>query len=277
MQGQEKTISQELENQSDHGQVNRSAADFYEEFFLPALFQEWSSRVADTAKIGQGQRVLDVACGTGALARTISKRVEPGGSIVGIDINEGMLAVARKKAPEIDWRHAPAEVLPFSDNSFDAVVSQFGLMFFEDQLAAIREMYRVLRPGGYMAVAVWGSLENTPGYAAMVDLLNRLFGNGAADALRAPYSLGDDNKLRTLFAAAGLPNVQIYTHLGTARFPSIESWVYTDVKGWTLADSISEKDNERLLEEAQQTLQPFVTPDGSVAFPAPAHIVRAMK
>jgi len=264
-------------SESERGQVTRGAAEVYEEFFIPALFQEWPSRVADAAGIVTGQRVLDVACGTGVLARVVADRVGPDGSVVGLDVNEGMLAVAKRKAPKIKWRQGRAESLPFDRESFDAVVSQFGLMFFENRQAAIREMVRVLRRGGRLAVAVWGSLDKTPGYAAVVDLLQRLFGDRIADALRAPFVLGDPQMLRSLFADAGVPAVEITTREGTARFPSIRSWIYTDVKGWTLADTIDDAQFELLREEADQALRPFVTADGTVTFATPAHIVTATK
>jgi SAM-dependent methyltransferase len=262
---------------SDKGQVNRSAAEIYEDYFIPALFQEWTDRVADAANIQSGDRVLDVACGTGVLARTIADRIGEGGSVVGLDVNEGMLAVAARKSPHIEWRRGQAEATPFDDDSFDAVVSQFGLMFFEDRRAAIREMIRVLRPGGRLAVAVWDSLDHTPGYAAMVEILRRLFGKEAANGLHAPFILGDVKELQTLFSEAGVDQAEIVTHIGTARFPSIESWVYTDIKGWTLADMIDDAQYQRLLEEAERSLSPFVVDDGSVAFDSPAHIVSAVK
>lgn len=260
---------------SDRGQVNTSAAEVYEAFFVPALFQEWGNRVAEAAQVQAGQRVLDVACGTGVLARAAAERVGPAGEVVGLDINKGMLAVARQKAPHIEWRHGPAEALPFEDNSFDTVVSQFALMFFEDRRAALKEMARVLRPGGHLAVAVWDSLENTPAYATVTALLKRLFGDEAANALRSPFNLGDTSLLQSLFAEAGIPNATITTIEGTARFDSIEAWVSTDVKGWTLADMIDEAQFQQLLAEAEKVLQPFVTPDGTVAFSSPAHIVTA--
>ncbi|MCB9078813.1 MAG: methyltransferase domain-containing protein [Anaerolineaceae bacterium] len=262
---------------SDRGQVNTSAAEVYEAFFVPALFGEWGSRVAEAAHIQPGQRVLDVACGTGVLARAAAERVGPEGEVVGLDINEGMLAVARKKAPHIEWRHGPAEALPFEDDSFDVVVSQFALMFFEDRRAALSEMVRVLRPGGRLAVAVWDSLDNTPAYATVTAMLKRLFGDEAANALRSPFNLGDTALLQSLFTEAGIPNAQITTIEGTARFASIEAWVTTDVKGWTLADMIDDEQFHQLLTEAEKVLQPFVTADGSVAFSSPAHIVTAVR
>ena len=224
-----------------------------------------------------GQRVLDVACGTGILARAAAKRVGANGAVIGLDVNDGMLAVAAKKAPDIEWRQGKAEALPFEDNHFDAVVSQFGLMFFETRQAAIREMYRVLRPGGHLAIAVWDSLDHTPGYAAMVSLLGRLFGEQAANGLRAPYILGDTQELQALMTAAGILSAHISTQQGTARFPSIDDWVYTDIKGWVLADMLDDVQFNLLLTEARKALSPFVISDGSVAFDAPAHIITAVK
>lgn len=264
-------------NDTTSGQVTRSAADIYEEFFVPALFREWAGRVAAAAGIAADQQVLDVACGTGVLAREAADRVGSGGGVTGIDRNDGMLAVAGRVAPEIDWRHGLAESLPFDDGRFDAVVSQFGLMFFEERATALAEMWRVLRPGGRLAVAVWDALERTPGYAAMTDLLQRLFGDAAADALRAPYVLGEPKRLLSLFAAAGIPDARAETQNGTARFPSIEAWVHTDVKGWTLADMIDDAQYETLRTAAMRELRGFKQCDGTVAFRAPAHIVTATK
>lgn len=259
------------------GQVNRSAAEIYDEFFLPALFAEWPDRILDAAQIKPGESILDVACGTGVLALAAAERVGDGGSVLGLDINDEMLTVARRKSTGVDWWHGQAENLPFPDAYFDAVVSQFGLMFFEDRRAAIREMIRVLKPGGRLAIAVWDSLENTPGYAAATSLLRRLFGDSVADGLRAPYVLGDVAVLRSLFEGLDLNEVDIKTHQGTANFPSLESWMYTDVKGWTLADVLVEDQFEILLTEAKKELQPFVGEDGKVAFRAPAHIITSYK
>ena len=137
-------------------------------------------------------------------------------------------------------------------------------------------MWRVLKPGGGLAVAVWDALERTPGYAAMTALLQRLFGERIADALRAPFALGDPEALVALAAQAGI-RAEVTTHKGTARFPSIEAWVHTDVKGWTLADMIDDGQYRLLQREAPRALQHFVQPDGAVVFEAPAHILCATK
>ena len=267
------TTREESLDEGLKGQVTRSAAEIYEEFFVPALFQQWTPIVADAAGIKAGQRVLDVACGTGVLAREAARRVGGAGLVTGLDRNEGMLAMARRIAPAVEWKAGRAEQLPFADASFDAVVSQFGLMFFDDRAQALREMRRVLKPGGRLAVAVWDRLENSPGYAAMAGLLERLFGRRIASELHAPFALGDPEALRVLFAEAGLGKAKVATHAGTARFPSIEAWVRTDVKGWTLADLIDDDQYALLLREAAVALRRYAKVDGIVIFDAPALIV----
>jgi ubiquinone/menaquinone biosynthesis C-methylase UbiE len=169
----------------------RGPADIYDEAFVPALFAQWGPVVAEAAGVGPGERVLDVACGTGALTLAVADRVGPAGSVVGLDANPEMLAVARRKPTAIEWVEGRAEAPPLPDSSFDAVVSQFGLMFFDDRAGALRQMMRVLRPGGRIAVAVCDAVENSPGYAAFAALLDRLFGTAVGDAFRAPFVLGD--------------------------------------------------------------------------------------
>jgi SAM-dependent methyltransferase len=261
-------------NDSERGQVSTSAAEIYDRFFLPALFARCAAPVAEAAGIAAGDRVLDVACGTGVLALEASRR---GAAVTGLDRNAGMLAVARTKAGGIDWVEGMAESLPMRDATFDAVVSQFGLMFFEDRVGALREMRRVLKPGGRMAVAVWAALRDTPGYSAMVELLDRLFGADTASALNAPYCLGDANALRALFAEAGMADARIVRHDSVAEFPSIAEWVHTDIRGWTLADAIDDAQYAQLRREAQTALAAFAGENGTVRFAHPALIVTAGK
>lgn len=269
-------MQQAMRSDDARGQVRASAAEIYDEFFVPALFGAWAPRVLEAAGVRRGMRVLDVACGTGVLARSAAERVGAG-AVVGLDVNPGMLAVARRHDAGIDWREGRAEALPFDDATFDAALCQFGVMFFDDRGAALREMWRVLRPGGRLAIAVWDCLERTPGYAAMTALLRRLFGEEISGALRAPYCLGDTRELGALLEQAGVGRARIATLEGIAQFPSIASWVRTDIKGWTLADRIDDAQLTLLLREAERELRRFSAADGSVAFAHPAHVVTAAK
>jgi len=256
-----------------------AAAAAYEELHVPALFEQWAVRVVEAAGVRDGDRVLDVACGTGILAREAASRVGPHGSVAGVDPNPGMLFVAERLEPGVRWQEGVAESLPYDDGSFDAVVSQFGLMFFSDRSAALREMARVLAPGGRMAVAVWESLERSQAYPIEVELLERVAGPRAADALRAPFVLGDRTKLEKLLRSAGVESVEVTTHVGTARFPSIRTMVEADLRGWlpVMGVVLPEEQIQRILEEADRALTRHVTADGTVEFESPAHIVSGTK
>ncbi len=258
---------------AEKGQVSKTAAEIYDEFFVPSLFGQWAGPLCEAAGVEPGQAVLDVACGTGATTREAATRVQPGGRVTGLDCNSGMLAVASARAPDIRWVEDRAEELPFPDDSFDAVLCQFALMFFEDRARALSEMRRVLRPGGRLALSVWDEAANSPGYDAMIALIETMFGKEAADALRAPFVLGERARLSKVLEAGGLAGAEVATKQGTARFASIREWVRMDVRGWTLAEFIDDDDFEALVKEAERTLRAYEGADGAVAFPAPAHIV----
>ena len=254
----------------------RTPADIYDELFVPALFQRWAPIVLDEAHVGEGYSVLDVACGTGALALAAADRVGSGGRVVALDPNLEMLAVARHKSGTVEWREGVAESLPFADGNFDAVVSQFGLMFFNDPASALREMMRVLRPHGRLAVAVCDSLDHSPGYATLAGLLERLFGRPVADAFRAPFVLGDPQLLLSICREANIQDAQVHPHTGLVRFASIAALVSTErACAWTLGGLLDDRQFEHLLREAEQALQPFAGPDGAIEFGMPALIVTA--
>lgn len=254
-----------------------SAAELYERFFVPALLGQVAGPVAEAANIGRGDRVLDVACGTGVVAREALRRVAPDGSVTGLDLNPGMLAVARRLEPRVTWREGRAEQLPFTDGGFDAVTCQFGLMFFPERARAVAEMWRVLRPGGRLAAAVWGPLEDAPGYVALGRLLRRRIGEDAGRENDAPFVLGQEKTFAALFDEAGVPGVAIKKYLGEARFPSLDEWMNVEVRGWTLADKVTDAQYAELLADARRELGSFVQADGSVRFPVSAHIASATK
>jgi ubiquinone/menaquinone biosynthesis C-methylase UbiE len=256
-----------------------AAAQVYDSLFVPAEFEAWAPRVAAAARIGPGSRVLDVACGTGVLSREAMRRVGPTGSVTGLDVDPGMLAVAARHAPEIRWREGRAEALPFADRSFDAVLCQFGLMFFPDRIAALREMHRVAAAGGYIAVAVWDTLDQTPAYAAFVRLLARVVGPRAAEALKAPFVLGDRDELAALITAAGLRIFDIETHRATATFPGVRPMIEAELRGWMPLAGIdlSPGEIDCVLDEARRELRRFVRADGRIEFDSPAHVVTCVK
>jgi SAM-dependent methyltransferase len=263
---------------SQCSKTGRDPAEVYDELFVPALFAQWGPRMAEAAAIEHGQHVLDVGCGTGVLACAAAERVGPKGRVVGLDPNDQMLAVARRKPTAVTWQLGQAEALPFDDASFDDVVSQFALMFFESRSTAVAEMLRVLRPRGRLAVAVWDSLERAPGYLALTRLLRELFGADVAGAMYAPFSLGDRHELLRLLVTAGAADAEVQTQPGTASFVSADAMISTErACVWTLGGLLDEDQFAQLRQRAQGVLQPFVRSDGSVQFDCPAHIVSATK
>jgi SAM-dependent methyltransferase len=257
----------------------QNPAMIYDRLFVPALFAQWGPRLAEAAAIGAGDRVLDVGCGTGVLACAAAERVAPDGHVVGIDPSEQMLAVARGKRVDVDWQTGRAEDLPFNNATFDAVVSQFALMFVERKPVAVGEMLRVLRPGGgRLVVAVWDALDRVPGYLAMTELLRSLFGPSIAEAMHAPFTMGDPLALRKLFADAGAREAAVQRHAGSVRFASIDAMVNTErACVWTLGGMLDERQFAQFRQAALHALQPFVQNDGSMEFECPALIASWVK
>lgn len=262
---------------TDHGQVSAEAAEVYERLLVPALFEEWAAPMCDAVRLGPGMKVLDVACGTGVAAREALRRVGPSGAVTGLDPNQGMLSVAQRTAPGVGWHRGTAEALPFADDSFDAVLCQFGLMFFEDRAEALGEMIRVLRPGGRAAIAVWQGADASPGWSGMIRLLDRLVGQEAGDALRAPFVLGRTSDLGAVLEAGGWADATVVSRDGTARFPSMADWVHINVRGWTFSDMVDNRQEAALVEAAQQALTALIGRDGEVSFQSGAHIATRQK
>lgn len=258
-------------------QLEETAAA-YEELLVPALFQEWANRLAKADEIKPSHKVLDVACGTGVLARAVARQLH-GGSVTGLDSNLGMLAVARQIAPNINWQQGNAEGLPFNNESFDIVLSQFGLMLFSSPNTALKEMKRVLKPGGYMIIAVFDSIHTIPAYEVMADLFARKVDSSVGEALRFPFSMGNTDELYSVFSEAGLNNAEITTQNGMARFLSPQHMVLSDVKGWFPLAQIHLDDQtiESVVHEAESVLEPFQTSDGAVRFDVSVHIIKVHK
>jgi SAM-dependent methyltransferase len=258
-------------------QVSDDAAIIYEQSFVPAIFARSAIQLCDIANIRRGDRLLDIGCGTGVVAREAARRIGPEGRVIGLDLNPRMLAVARQLAPEIEWRQGDAGDLPFEGGAFDVVVSQFALMFFSNAVSALREMWRVLAPHGRLAVAVCGPLAATPGYAALGEVAKRVCSPEVIDLLRSPFALGDKERLAGLVRDAGIDGAEIETHHCTVRFPSIDALVHTEVKASPIRDVIDARSFDALLEGARENLARLCIEGDEVTFAMPAHVVTACK
>jgi ubiquinone/menaquinone biosynthesis C-methylase UbiE len=193
-------------------------AEAYEDYRVPAVFEPWSRELIQRAKVWNGDRVLDVACGTGIVARRIAGT---GAQVTGLDADADMLAVARRRAADenvrVTYVEGKAEAMrKFTAASFDLVTCQQGIQFFDDRAAGVREMRRVIAPGGRVVVSCWCPLDRHPAVAALDAVVRHHFGSG----IDAAYSLGDPATLRGLLAKAGFAAIAIDTVTRPAKFPS---------------------------------------------------------
>jgi ubiquinone/menaquinone biosynthesis C-methylase UbiE len=272
---------------SDNGQwqVAGSAPEVYERELVPIIFGPWAPLLVDLGQVCEGDRVLDVACGTGIVSRTAARRVGTAGSVAGIDLNSGMLKVAQiawsahvPSGISVQWREASADKLPFPSATFDIVFCQLGLQFFPDRAAALCEMQRVLDDNGRLALMVWRGIDESPGFAALADALERHFGPSAAAVMRAPFGLSDAQELTGLVQEAGFRHVAVRERVGNVCFPSVEKFVTSYLAGSPLAGQVSAVRGglKCLVSDLLIALKDYVGSDG-VAFPIGAHLLSASK
>jgi ubiquinone/menaquinone biosynthesis C-methylase UbiE len=251
----------------------------YEALFVPAVFQPWTRHLIDGAGVKEGFHVLDVACGSGVLARHALSISGTSGRVVGIDSAPGMIAAAREIEPAVDWILGSAEELRFGDSVFDCIVSQFGMMFFSDRHAAASEMFRAIKPGGRLAVAVWNSIENNPAYGDIISVLDEQVSIAAGDALRLPYSLGDSKEVTGIFDHVGFTDITVETKTEQATFPSSRTMVEAELRGWLpLFDiHLTEEKIADVLVKSDGKLSKYAAQSGEAVFPTSAHILTAHK
>jgi SAM-dependent methyltransferase len=230
--------------------VSLSAAEAYEAFLVPALFRPWADMVVSAHPPAVATRVLDVACGTGIGARLAARMVGAAGAVVGLDTDQAMLAVARATpraaddAP-IEWLQGDAGAMPFDSATFDYVVCLEGIRFFEDRRAGLREVRRVLRPGGRLVASIWSALSDNPGYAALAEGLRTFVSDTAADL--PPLSLGDAEEVRGLISSAGFTEARVSAATLTFTVPSAEAFI-----DWLAAGGPTIRRNLAQLPEARR-------------------------
>jgi ubiquinone/menaquinone biosynthesis C-methylase UbiE len=190
-------------------------AVLYERFLVGPLFQPWAKVLIDRIAPARGERVLDVACGTGIVARTVRARLGPDAAIVGVDLSPAMLAAARQAAADIDWREGTATNLPLGDGErFDVVVCHQGLQFFPDKPAAAREFRRALVEGGRLGVATWRPDAEIPMFRQLRAVAERHV--GAITDQR--HGFAEAEALASLLTDAGFSSVRVQTLADTTRF-----------------------------------------------------------
>jgi len=205
-----------------------SPAEVWERYMVPGVFAPWARRLLDEVRIRPGDRVLDVACATGTVARLTAQRLAGTGHVTGVDLNEEWLEVARKasakEASRIEWRCGNASSLPLPSDSFDVVLCQQGIQFFDEREAALHEMHRVLAGDGRFAASVFRSIDRSPGYRSLATALGRHLGPESEARAREIFSLGDPDVLRSWMRSAGFQQVEIRPAVEKVHFQSVEDF-----------------------------------------------------
>ena len=261
--------------------IDTTAARAYESYMVPSLFGPWTGDVIALAQLQPAERVLDVACGTGTATHIAAERVTPRGSVAGLDVDPGMIEVARSKpfsadAARVTWHCDDALKMPFQDGSFDAVLCLQGIQFFPDRVAGLKEMRRVLNAAGRLAASVWRAIEHCKGHDALAKVLQR-YGIDA-QAARRPFSLGDAQDLADSTREAGFQSVKVQAMTKLMRFPSPQAFVENLAAGapstrHALA-KVPDAQRQQLIAEVSAELQTYVDANG-VGIPYASHLLLA--
>ena len=223
-----------IEQNIDTTTAAYTAAETYERFIVTGIFRYWTPLFLERAAPQMGERVLDVACGTGVVARSVVPLVGRRGKVIGLDINPAMLEVACKQfsdhCEEIDWQEGQAEALPFSDEEFDLVTCQQGLQFFKDKTRAAQEMHRVLRPKGRVAIEVWQSTERNIVFGQIFETIASVF-NIPATKVTTPHSYGDPDELALLLIKAGFQQVKVEAVRQDVHFNEVGRFMELTING----------------------------------------------
>jgi len=266
-------------------QVEGSAAELYQRHLVPAVTAGWAAGLVDRVGLRRGECVLDVACGTGVVARVAAERVGRTGRVAGVDINAAMLGVARSlragPGARVGWVQGSVLSLPCADASHDVVLCQLGLQFVPDRPAALAQMRRVLTPGGRLGLNVYGPIGHNPAAFALAQALDRQLGPDASLAKRAEHALADAALLRRLAGEAGFQRIKIVTETRTVRFASVSDYVRIQLAATPLAGLLPHRPGqpgqrlvELLIADVAAALERYQT-EGGLAFPQEAHVLVA--
>ena len=243
-----------------------NAAENYEKYFVPVIGGPFGADLVNDAKLESGDRVLDVACGTGIIARLAAERVGLTGKVAGLDVNAAMLDIARSlRTPiPVKWYETSAESVPLPDESFDVVFCGLGLQFFNDKAAALREMHRVLKPGGRVFIS-------TPMPNSFFNVLDRAIARHVSEEasafVHAVFSVDDPSEMRGLLDGAGFDMIDSHPHERTIQLPSASDFMWQYIYCTPLMALLPQSGNTQtgaLERDVVAGWKPWSTGDGMV-------------
>jgi len=259
--------------------IAKEAAERYERVVARHILGPWAPSLVDAARLAAGERVLDLACGTGVVTRIAAQRVGPRGRVTGVDLSPGMIGVARSlPAPDggsVEWLEGSALAIPLPDASADVVLCQQGLQFFLDKALSLREMRRVLARGGRLALSVWSS---TGVYNSAVGrALIRFVDQDTASRFCASRNVPAKGELERVAVAAGFSDVNVRISRMNVHLPRLDRFALDHLAGTPVAESIAALDPEsrkNIGANVMHELQRFNDGDG-VTYPEEIHLMTA--
>ncbi|ODM48072.1 hypothetical protein A9320_20270 [Ruegeria sp. PBVC088] len=263
-------------------QLRRGGPEVYEASWVRAQMGRAAEDLVATADVVPGDRVIDIGCGTGVVARVAAARTGSAADVTGTDVSAEMVKAAARFAaeagyPEIAWLECDVTAMPLPDAAFDVGLCQQSLQFMPDKPSAMAEMARVIKPGGRLALSVWKT--RSPIGAAFSTVLDREFGDGTTAPWDMVYSLGDRDSLHDLAAGAGQINVHVAFDVKFARHPDSTAFITAAIAGSPIAETMAElpaAEHDRLIQEIVEELADFHDDDG-LAVPAECLTLRARK
>lgn len=249
---------------TDWNSYGNNAAENYQKYFVPVIGGPFALDLVNQAGLRPTERVLDVACGTGTIARLAAERVGSNGRVSGLDVNAAMLSVARSlpSAVPIKWYETAAESVPLPDHSFDVIFCALGLQFFADKSAALCEMHRLLKPGGRVYIT-------TPVPNAFFDLFDRAIARHVSEEasafVHAVFSLSDPREMEALLTDAGFSSVTTRTHTRSVQLPPAREFMWQYIYCTPLMAVLPQSGNaqtEALEREVLAAWQPWTSGDG---------------
>ncbi len=264
-------------------QLKGNAPEAYEKYIVPAFGHSWAKDIVERAALKKDDRILDLACGTGLVARCSFEALGKAGHITGIDINEAMIKKAREICPtkttSIEWERGDVNALPFSNSEFDVILCQQGFQYFSDKSRALKEINRVLSASGRLLFSVWRDIKYFPFYLALSDALKQYVSPEYAKALASAFSLGDSTFLREILKTAGFKKIHINIAIKQMRFSPIKEFLIGGFAGSPFANEIltlEQSIRDEMFNNICDALSDYADDDG-LAAPMESYVVTAYK
>lgn len=260
-------------------QLSGSAPEIYENTMVPLWFERWAGALLTLVSLKSGERVLDVACGTGVTTRMAKRDVGAIGHVTGLDINAGMLAKARELAPDLDisWIESDVVGTRLPPSTFDAIISQHGYHYFPNQPAALEEFFRVLAPAGRIALSIWDG--HSVYTEAICSAVEKYISPEIANKQRSQRETPTADTLKDSFAEAGFQNVAVVRQELSIKVPLAAEFVPLHLGSMPIADafhSLSDEEKGHLIADVSRTLEDYIV-GNKIIYPDAVNVVTGRK